>query len=42
MPRPLAFLVLAVAAAPLVYAAAVVVTCRWYERVWLPRIAGED
>lgn len=38
---PVRVAIACLAAAPIAFAAATVATCWWYERVWLPRIAGE-
>jgi hypothetical protein len=40
--RSAAVLGLGLLATPLAYAAAVAVTCWWYERYFLPSIAGDE
>lgn len=42
MKPPLVFAATCVALIPAVIAVATVATCVWFERVWVPRMAGED
>lgn len=39
---PAVFLLVAVAAAPMIVVASTALTVAWYEAVWLPRIAGAE
>lgn len=40
--HPWAFLLTSLAAVPCIVVASAALTTVWFERVWVPRIAGED